>query len=186
MDWFCSPIAIEDDAELIGRLRRRDPEAAGELYERYGRLLYALILNIVGEPELAEELLAEALLKASNLIHTVDSNRFAVGSWLLVLARNHALNFRDDTQSAAETDARNRRHLETPALFLSGARTEGSFLGSESARRAFLNLPGRDRVILELAWFEAMTFEQIALRVDVPAPEVIASAEASLSRIRNS
>ena len=31
----------ESDADLVGRLQRRDPRAMADLYDRYGRLVYA-------------------------------------------------------------------------------------------------------------------------------------------------
>ena len=42
------------DADLVARLQRRDAQALAELYDRYGRLVYALILRIVRDTGIAE------------------------------------------------------------------------------------------------------------------------------------
>ena len=39
--------AAENDAELVARLQRRDPQALAELYDRYGRLAFSLVLRTV-------------------------------------------------------------------------------------------------------------------------------------------
>ena len=44
------------DSGLAERLKRREPQAMGDLYDRYGRLAYSLILRIVRDPEMAEDL----------------------------------------------------------------------------------------------------------------------------------
>ena len=31
-------LEVKEDADLVGRLQRRDPQALAELYDRYGRL----------------------------------------------------------------------------------------------------------------------------------------------------
>ncbi len=183
MDWLSSPIATESDPELVARLRHRDPAGAGELYERYGKLLFGLILNILGDRQDAEDLLAETFLKASNQVHSFDTNHIAIGSWLVILARNHALEFRNATQGGG-SDPRNVSGLEATQLYSLRDEKRTDFLKDAGAQKAFTNFPEKDRVILELAWFEGMTFDEIAMRIGLNLDEVVASAKASLDRIR--
>jgi RNA polymerase sigma-70 factor, ECF subfamily len=183
VDWFSPPVATENDAELIRRLRHRNTEAMGELYQRYGKLLFTLILNIVGDRELAEDLLAETLLMASNRIQNFETNSISVGPWLLILARNHALNFREESGMEGG-NAQSRHSLESPALYASANFTRGDFLATDAARKCFILLPEEDRLILELAWFEGMTMDEIALRLARPVEDVADSALEALARLR--
>jgi len=48
--------AGESDPELVARLKRRDPQALADLYDRYARLAYSLILRIVRDSGVAEDL----------------------------------------------------------------------------------------------------------------------------------
>jgi hypothetical protein len=41
---FLAIHAAEDDSGLVARMQRRDPQALAELYDRYGRLTFSLIL----------------------------------------------------------------------------------------------------------------------------------------------
>ena len=36
-----------EERALIARLQRRDPQALAELYDRYGRAVYSLVLRVV-------------------------------------------------------------------------------------------------------------------------------------------
>lgn len=184
MDLFLSQVTAANDPELIARLRRHDPAAAGEVYERYGKLLFSLILNIVGDRDDAEALLTEVLLKASNKLNDFEDNDFAFGPWLLVLARNHALEFRGGTRCLTSRDLP-WESLETAVVYQQGS-TSDDFLGTPAEQKGFIALPEVNRLVLELAWFEGMTLEEIASRVNASVSETLGIAEDSLEKVRES
>src|ERR1700689_1226401 len=72
----------EGDAELVKRLQRRDPLALAELYDRYGRLVYALILRVVRDNGIAEDLVQETFLRVWNRIQGFEAEKGALGPWL--------------------------------------------------------------------------------------------------------
>src|SRR5215471_17923317 len=53
----------EDDTSLVVRMQRRDPNALAELYDRYGRLAFSLILRVVRDAGIAEDLVQETFLR---------------------------------------------------------------------------------------------------------------------------
>ncbi len=64
----------------------------GELYDRYGKLTYSIILRIVPHEDVAEDLLAETFVKVWNQIDQWrDAHIEDLRLWLLLLARNHAI-----------------------------------------------------------------------------------------------
>ena len=79
--------------ELLVRLQRRDPQALAELYDRYGQLVFRLILRMVRDNGIAEDLVQETFLRVWNRIGGFDSDRGAVGPWLLAVARNRAIDY---------------------------------------------------------------------------------------------
>ena len=81
------------DPELAARLKRRDPQALADLYDRYGRLAYSLILRIVRDAALAEDLVQETFLRVWNRAQAFDEERGALGPWLLAVARNRAIDY---------------------------------------------------------------------------------------------
>src|SRR5215472_12621970 len=86
-------VLAEGDAELVERLQRRDAQALAELYDRYGRLVYSLILRVVRDGALAEDLVQETFLRVWNRAQGFDAQRGALGPWLLAVARNRAIDY---------------------------------------------------------------------------------------------
>src|SRR5580698_1143701 len=84
-------MSAEHDEDLARRLQRRDPEAIGDLYDRFGRLTYSVIVAIVRDAALAEDLLQETFLRVWNRAHAFEPGRGALGPWLLAIARNRAI-----------------------------------------------------------------------------------------------
>ena len=85
--------AAEDDTGLVARLQRRDPQALGELYDRYGRLTFSLILRVVRDAGIAEDLVQETFLRVWNRVHGFDAQKGSIGPWLLAVARNRAIDY---------------------------------------------------------------------------------------------
>src|SRR5271154_1180625 len=82
-----------EDSALVARLKRRDPQALAELYDRYGRLAYALVLRVVRDKAIAEDLVQETFLRVWNRVQSIDSEKGAIAPWLLAIARNRAIDY---------------------------------------------------------------------------------------------
>ena len=85
------PDDVPDDA-LIAALVAGEVEALGALYDRHGRVVFALILRIAGDRDAAEEILQEVFLRAWQHAHAFDDTRGTVRGWLQGIAHNLALN----------------------------------------------------------------------------------------------
>ena len=76
-------VFAEGDADLVRRLQKRDPQALGELYDKYGRLAFSLIYRIVRDVGTAEDLVQETFLRVWNRAQasTGTAARWADGCW---------------------------------------------------------------------------------------------------------
>src|SRR5438067_4373063 len=81
----------QHDEELARRLQRRETDAMADLYDRFGRLAYSVILGIVRDANLAEDLVQETFLRVWNRVHAFEPGKGALGPWLLTIARNRAI-----------------------------------------------------------------------------------------------
>src|SRR5262249_19887787 len=82
-----------DDTGLVTRMQRRDPQALAELYDRYGRVVYALILRVVRDTGIAEDLVQETFLRVWNRVGGFDAQKGSIGPWLLAVARNRSIDY---------------------------------------------------------------------------------------------
>jgi RNA polymerase sigma-70 factor, ECF subfamily len=174
----------EDDADLVRRLQRRDPRAMAELYDRYGRLVYALILRVVRDGGIAEDLVQETFLRVWNRVQGFDAGRGGLGPWLLAVARNRAIDY---LRSAAGR-MRNAVELpesEHPAMF---ADMEKELLNSDRVRRvrvALEKLSENQRAVIELAYFEGLSQAEMAERMRQPLGTVKTWVRTALKSLRD-
>ena len=173
----------EADAELVKRLQRRDASAMAELYDRYGRLVYAMILRIVQDTGTAEDLVQESFLRVWNRVQGFDAERGGLGPWLLAVARNRAIDY---LRSAG---GRMRHTVELqendhPGLF---ADMEKDLLNSDRIRRvkdALGRLGANQRKVIELAYFEGLSQTEMAEKMGQPLGTVKTWVRAALRSLR--
>ena len=172
------------DADLVTRLQRRDPEALGDLYDRYGRMAYSLILRVVRDAGIAEDLVQETFLRVWNRVHGFDAGKGAIGPWLLAVARNRAIDYLRSA-SGRERNAYEFEETDHPALYTD---MERDLLISDKARRvkeAMRKLPANHRQVLELAYFEGLSQTEMAERMGQPLGTVKTWVRAALKNLRD-
>src|SRR5580693_1447567 len=123
-------VLAEGDAELIKRLQSRDPQALAEIYDRYGRVAYALILRVVRNAAIAEDLVQETFLRVWNRAQGFDAERGAFGPWLLSVARNRAIDYLRSA-GGRERNAVEFEETDHPSLYTD---MEPGILASDKAR----------------------------------------------------
>jgi RNA polymerase sigma-70 factor (ECF subfamily) len=74
----------------LDRLRERDPTAFGQLIETYSPRIYNLALKMLGNPDLAEDILQETFVNAYRAIDRFEG-RAHVSTWLYRIAHNAVL-----------------------------------------------------------------------------------------------
>src|SRR4051794_32630062 len=79
------------DQELVARLAVADADALDELYRRHSRPVYSLALHIVRDPSAAEDVTQEVFLKLWRRSDSYKPERGALGSWLLSVTHNRAI-----------------------------------------------------------------------------------------------
>ena len=125
-------LRFKDDGDLARRLQARDAGAMRELYDRYGRLVYSLILRMVRNSAAAEDLVQETFLRVWNRMQAFDQERGALGPWVLTVARNRAIDYLRSADGRMSAGALELDRLEHPGTVL---RFRGSRLvaGSRAA-----------------------------------------------------
>jgi len=162
------------DIALIDRVRARDQQALGELYDAHSRLLFGLILRILKNRAEAEEVLQEVFVQAWTKADTYHASLGSPAGWLVGIARNRAI----DRLRANATRART---LESPEETLAVETPEQQAALSEQQRaihRALDALPPEQRELIEQAYFLGFTQSELAARCNLPLGTV-------KTRIRN-
>ncbi len=171
------------EGDLMARLQNRDPQALAELYDRYGGILYGVILRIVQDSGTAEDLVQETFLRIWNHVGGFDSARGAAGPWLLTVARNRALDYlRCQGKRIRNTVELNE--TEHPSLFMDMQSDNLRFDVVNHVKSALARLAANQREALELAYFEGMSQTEIAERMGQPLGTVKTWMRRALQQLR--
>jgi RNA polymerase sigma-70 factor (ECF subfamily) len=171
-----------DDSDLLRRMRLGDEGALEALYARYGGLLYTLALRIVGDRELAREVVQDTFLRSWDGRETYDAQRGRVPWWLMGIARNRAIDLlrsRSHQQRIRERATRPREAPAAPADDLSEAVSE-----RVTIVHALQALPDGQRMAIELAYYSGLTQTEIAERLGQPLGTIKSRTREAMDRLR--
>jgi RNA polymerase sigma-70 factor (ECF subfamily) len=175
------------DGELLRRIGAGDTLAVAELYDRHAGLLMALSLRIVRDRAEAEDVLHDAFVLVGERARQYVPERGAVGAWLVTLVRNLSI---DRTRRRERRGAIARDVLAHDPEALAGRPPEspeslaGSSRDRERVRTALAALPEVQRRTLEIAFYEGLTYAEIAEREGVPIGTIKSRAARALTALR--
>ena len=171
--------------ELAERLKRRDPQAMADLYDLYGRVAHSLILRIVHDAEIAEDLVQETFLRVWTRAQAFDSERGALGPWLLAVARNRAIDYIRSADGRMARSSYELVEIENPNLFIN---PESGVLAADQMRRvreALAKLNPNQRAVIELAYFEGLSQTEMAEKLREPLGTIKTWVRAALKNLRD-
>jgi RNA polymerase sigma-70 factor (ECF subfamily) len=177
-------VLLREDPDLARRLKNRDPRAMAELYDRYGRITFALIFRIVRNEAVAEDLVQETFLRVWNRVHGFDHEKGSLGPWVLAVARNRAIDYLRSVDGRMAQNAFDLEKLEQPGMFCD---MENSILNMDrirSLRGAFQKLTANQRLVLELAYYEGLSQTEMSERLKQPLGTVKTWVRTALKCLR--
>jgi len=167
------------DAALAAELQRRDTNAMEELYDRYGRLAYSVILRIVRDAGIAEDLVQETFIRVWNRVQFYDASKGAIGPWLLAIARYRAIDYLRSVRSrdyvAYDEAEADRRSLTAEAA---------AFENGRRVRAAMRKLVPNHLRVIEMAYFEGLSQLEVAERMGAPLGTVKSWVRMALRSLR--
>jgi RNA polymerase sigma-70 factor (ECF subfamily) len=173
------------DEDLARRLQGRDPDAMKDLYDRFGKLAYSVVLAIVHDASTAEDLVQETFLRVWNRIQAFEAGRGALGPWLLAIARNRAIDHVRSSSSKIDRNAFELDLREHPSLFADMQREVENTDHARFIRAAIKKLNPNQQKVIELAWYEGLSQTEMAERMGQPLGTIKTWVRAALGILRN-
>lgn len=177
-------MTAREDGDLIEAIARRDSSALMALYDRYGRLSFALAYRIVGDPSLAEEVVQDAFLQVWNRATTFDHARGGnVRGWLMTIVHHRSIDFRRRDLDRKPTHV----PLDDVANALAVPDVWGAVSASltrETMRAAVDTLPRDQKRAIELAFFDGLTHGEIAERENAPLGTIKGRLRLGMRKLR--
>lgn len=173
------------DASAMARIVAGDEVdgALAELYDRHAAFVFGVALKIVRDPTEAEDVVHDAFIAIVERADQFRPERGSLVAWLVTTVRNLSLDrARRRTRRAQITDEELRHEPVEPVL------DPEALTWLEHRRRiviaALESVPEAQRRTLEIAFFEGLTYPEIAEREGVPLGTVKSRAARALAALR--
>lgn len=163
-----------------------DQKAYATLMGRYRDSVYFMLLKMVGNKDDADDLTIEAFGKAFKRLEQYTPN-FAFSTWLFKIATNNCIDFirkkRNNTYSIDkpyENEEGGKMDMSLKSDFLDPEEKMQQKEKMDMLHDVVEKLKPRYRQLVELRYFEELTYEEIAERLELP----IGTVKAQLFRAR--
>jgi len=175
----------KNDFHLVVRARGGDQKAYADLMQRYKDSIYFMVLKMVNNREDAMDLTVETFAKAFEKLDKYQPD-FAFSTWLFRVATNNCIDFirkkKLNTMSihGMTNEDGEEKQLEIKADILNPEETSIKKQQTQALRLLIESLPSRYRNLITLRYFDELSYEEIAVQLDLP----LGTVKAQLFRAR--
>lgn len=157
----------ETDALQAARLAAGDDRALAEVFDHLAPAVYGAALRVLGQGAAAQDVVQDVFVELWSHPGRYDPAAGNLRTYLIVMARHRAV---DVVRSELRRVARQERHHRlTPGQphFSPCAEVTAAAV-ARVVRDAVRLLPDSQRRVVELAYFEGLTYRQVALAAGIP------------------
>jgi RNA polymerase sigma-70 factor, ECF subfamily len=180
------PLFMLDDASLVRLLTLRQVDAISELYDRYGRMIYSLAINSVGDAAAAEEIVQDVFMRVWEKAGTYDDRIARVSTWLTSIARHRVIDeFRRGKRRLDKTSVSWTELSPSDGPYSPGPEEEAELsLQNKFVREALNTLSVGEREALALAYFKGYSHSEIAKHLGIPLGTVKTRIRMAMQKLR--
>jgi len=172
--------------ELVRAMAHGDRTALSRVYEQTVAQVFAIARSVLRCKEDAEEVVCDVYISAWQRANTYDVSRGSVMAWLVVMARNRAVDRLRQRRDALSLD--DERHAALAASLLGEAlgpeQVLAEFQSGTAVHRALLCLSAQRRHLLGLAFFQGLSHREIADATRMPLGTVKSHLRRALTALQ--
>ena len=180
------------DLALINRaLETGDKKAYNELMRLYRDPLYFMLLEKVGNEELAKDLTIEALGKAFKKLHLYVPN-YVFSTWLFTIAKNNCIDYLRKNKlptisidKLTLNDKGEKQSFDIPSEIPDPEKMMMKKQRVQILRQIVEQLKPNYRILVRLRYFKEMSYKEIATELEVPLGTVKAQLHRSREQLFN-
>jgi RNA polymerase sigma-70 factor, ECF subfamily len=163
-----------EDVALVARTASGDVDAIGALYEAYAARLCGVARRIIGAAH-AEDVVHDVFVRLWERASVYDDSRGRVAPWLVCMTRNLAID--------------RLRRLRTRSRLERGAAPQAcppvsTPLAEPTLGRAILGVSAEQHLLLDLAFFQGLSYSEIAAAQGQPLGTIKSRVARALRSLR--
>ncbi|MHA7131682.1 RNA polymerase sigma factor [Algoriphagus namhaensis] len=178
--------ALQDFTLIDQAVLEKDQQAYAMLMKRYKKAVYFMILKMIRDADDAEDLTMEAFAKAFKNLHRFKKD-YTFSTWLFRIATNNTIDFirkkKLKTMSLNTTMTDDGGNSVTIDVEDDDRNPQDEFIKSQRIEmvRIFVDkLPAKYRKLVQLRYFDELSYEEIAQELEKP----LGTVKAQLHRSR--
>lgn len=176
-----------EESLLLRRVAKLDHAAFADLYDRVAGVLFSNAVHMLGDRREAEEVVQDVFLQIWNKAAAFDSELGSALNWMLAITRNRCI----DRLRSRQRRSRMFDEAVEQAGAEAGASDPMSVVGfgpeeMNAIRHAVAELPADQRQAIAMAFFGAMTHQEIADALKEPLGTVKARIRRGMLKLRDS
>ncbi|MBO0857466.1 MAG: sigma-70 family RNA polymerase sigma factor [Chloracidobacterium sp.] len=172
-----------DLVPLVERVATGDQSALAELYDATNRLIYSLVLRVLGDMSSAEEVLIDVYTQVWRQAASYDANRGAPMAWMATIARSRAI---DRLRSGWQQRRKEPIDIlgDAPANVASPEESATASERQRFVREALNLLTPEQRQVIELAYYSGLSHSEIAEKLSQPLGTVKTRTRLGMMKLR--
>ncbi|WP_338431553.1 sigma-70 family RNA polymerase sigma factor [Synechococcus elongatus] len=185
---FPSPTSsdVRNDHDLWSELQQGQVAALASLYDRHASLVYGIALQVLGNPQEAEDLTQDIFIRLVDRQRShYDPRRGSLRTYLAVLTRSRAIDrLRSRRTQAAAIDKVQSQLVQQQATIDPLISNLGAAETSAEVQQALAQLSESQQQVLRLAYYEGLSQADIAERLGEPLGTIKARARRGLLKLK--
>ncbi|WP_346172154.1 ECF RNA polymerase sigma factor SigK [Streptomyces roseofulvus] len=179
-----APTDLTDLTDLMGKVARGDKHAFSALYDALAPLVFGIVLKVVRDRAQSEEVTQEVMIDLWRQAARYRPETGAVGAWAATIAHRRAVDRVRSAQAAANREQAQAAREHTTAFDEVAEQVE-TRLESEQVRRCLRGLTELQRQAVTLAYYQGLTYREVAETLRTPLPTIKTRMRDGLIRLRD-
>ena len=170
-----------NEDELVQLLKSKDQKAFAYLYDNYAPALNGIIFRLVEDKALSEDILQEAFVKIWNNFSSYDNTKGRLFTWMMNLTRNLTI---DTLRSKGYKKQAKISGDEKSVDNLQDTTSTIDKFDSMGIRKQLANLKPDQRIVIDLAYFNGLTQDEISKEIGIPLGTVKTRMRTAILELR--
>lgn len=173
------------DMELMRRVAAGEERAVGDLYDRFGSLVYRMALQAMPTRAEAEDAVQEIFVRLWKTAERYDDNRAALVTWVMLISRRHLVDKLRRNRARlrpGSLDQPQTANIASEEERLSGRLEQDERMAALMKRIS--TLPELQRTVVIRAYLGGQTLRQIGEELGTPLGTIKSALSRALVRLR--
>ncbi|MFI0928565.1 ECF RNA polymerase sigma factor SigK [Streptomyces sp. NPDC021012] len=173
-----------DLAEVMREVARGDKQAFSTLYDALAPLVFGVVLRVVRDRAQSEEVTQEVMIELWRQAARYEPTAGSVTTWATTIAHRRAVDRVRSAQAASDREHARAAREHTTAFDEVAEQVE-TRLESERVRRCLRGLTELQREAVTLAYYQGLTYREVAQSLQTPLPTIKTRMRDGLIRLRD-